>query len=584
MPDVFSPMGMGTTSQFDVVIIGAGWYGLVAARTYLRLEPSTKLLIIDSDSTVGGVWSKDRLYPNLVAQVRLGLFNYSDTPMMPNNGNSKDPRVTGDMIHDYMQKYAEEHDILRRIRFNTFVTDAKRCSGGWRLSLEGSDEVIGTEKLLVATGVTSIPSWPSLDLSSSTLPVIHSRDLGTHFEALSRDAVREVVVVGAAKSAYDAVYLLLSMGKKVTWVIRREGSGPLSVLPFRVLNVVHSIAFGSTRLMSHLSPCILNTKGSLYRFFHKSSTGRWCVGRFWDFLDKVSKSNAGFSKGDHVALLKPDIARQSVFWANSGLGVATLPNFWEMLHSPNLTVRRGEIGSIKGQTVKLSSTESLEADYMIMCTGWGDHFEMFDSEHKVMIGLPTGGQKSDAPKGGDGIDWESHYSAADKIVDEKLPFLASHPEVKYPQGLDPSLQRKSNLYRRCVPVSMAAKGDRSLAILGQIHTIQTPLVSEVQSLWAILYLLGEVDVPDANTMAKEVSLWNAWTRKRYLTQGQKNPYSLFDFLPYIDGLFEDLKLNSRRKSNIVSELFSPYEAGDFNGFVDEYLQTRYRRRDSKMEV
>jgi hypothetical protein len=50
-----------------------GWYGLVAARTYLRLRPDVNILIIDSDNTVGGVWSKDRLYPNLVAQVKLGV-------------------------------------------------------------------------------------------------------------------------------------------------------------------------------------------------------------------------------------------------------------------------------------------------------------------------------------------------------------------------------------------------------------------------------------------------------------------------------------------------------------------------------
>jgi cation diffusion facilitator CzcD-associated flavoprotein CzcO len=53
--------------------LGTGWYGLVAARTYLRLRPAANLLIIDSDNTVGGVWSKDRLYPNLVAQVKLGV-------------------------------------------------------------------------------------------------------------------------------------------------------------------------------------------------------------------------------------------------------------------------------------------------------------------------------------------------------------------------------------------------------------------------------------------------------------------------------------------------------------------------------
>ena len=55
-----------------------GWYGLAAARTYLRLRPAANVLIIDSDSTVGGVWSRDRLYPNLVAQVRLGVSGYDD--------------------------------------------------------------------------------------------------------------------------------------------------------------------------------------------------------------------------------------------------------------------------------------------------------------------------------------------------------------------------------------------------------------------------------------------------------------------------------------------------------------------------
>ncbi|KAI1272461.1 hypothetical protein F5Y07DRAFT_412632 [Xylaria sp. FL0933] len=561
-------------SQVEVAIIGAGWYGLVAARTYLRLRPSAKLIVIDSDSTVGGVWSKDRLYPNLVAQVRHGLFNYSDTPMPRNGGNPKDPKVTGDMIHDYLQKYAEDHDLLSHIRFNTFVTDAKKFQGGWRLSLKGTDEIIETEKLLVATGVTSIPNLPNLDFSASTLPIIHSRDLGTHYQEIGDEEIKEVVVVGAAKSAYDAVYLLLKMGKKVTWAIRREGAGPLAILPYKVLNFINAIAFASTRLMSHLSPSILNTKGSLYKLFHQTRPGRWCVNRFWDFLDLNSAIHAGYGKGDHVAELKPEIERQSVFWSHSGLGLVTLPDFWPTLHNPNLTVRRDEIEKIKGNTIKFKSAEQIDTDYLIMCTGWGDHFGMFDPHHKAMIGLPAYGEHIEASPESQDIDWKAYYETADKTVDEKLPFLANPPKVKYTKGLDPSLQKRWNLYRRVVPVSMAAKGDRSLAILGQIHTVQTPLLSEVQSLWAILYLLGEIELPDVDTMAKEVSLWNTWTRKRYLGQGQKHTYSLYDFIPYIDSVFEDLKLDSHRKSNFLSELFSPYEPQDFNGFVDEYLRTR----------
>ncbi|KAI0206712.1 hypothetical protein F4808DRAFT_4183 [Astrocystis sublimbata] len=562
------------TSQVEVAIIGAGWYGLVAARTYLRLRPSTNLIIIDSDNTVGGVWSKDRLYPNLVAQVQHGLFNYSDTPMPRNGGNPKDPKVTGDMIHSYLQKYAEDHDLLRLIRFNTFVTDAKQHEKGWRLSLKGTGEVIQTEKLLVATGVTSIPSLPDLDTAAGSMPVIHSRDLGIHHHELQDEAVHEVVVVGAAKSAYDAVYLLLKMGKKVTWVIRHEGGGPLGILPYKVLNMVNAVAFASTRLMSHLSPSILNTKGPVYKMLQKTRPGRWCVGRFWDVLHLNSSAHAGYNKGDQVAMLKPEIDRQSVFWSHSGLGIVTLDDFWPTLHSPNLTVRRDVVDELKGSTVKFESGDQTTADYMIMCTGWGDHFGIFDSEHKAKIGLPAYNDHIKTSSEGQDIDWEKYYEAANKIVDDKLPFIANPPRLNHMESLDPALQKKWNLYRRVVPVSMAAKGDRSLAILGQIHTIQTPLVSEVQSLWAILYLLGEVRLPDVDTMAKEVSLWNTWTRKRYLIQGQKHTYSLYDFISYIDSIFGDLKLDSRRKSNFASEMFSPYRPADFDGFVDEYLRTR----------
>ena len=232
--------------------------------------------------------------------------------MPPHHGNKKDPRVTGEMIHAYMQRYAEDHDLLRRIHFNTFVESAKQSSsGGWRLAFRDSNEVVETEKLLVATGVTSIMHMPDFDGGhDASVPTIHSRDLGMSWKALQDEAIQDVVVVGAAKSAYDAVYLLLSMGKKVTWIIRDGGAGPLAILPFKILNTFNSIAVASTRLMTHLSPSILNTQGPLYWFLQRSQLGRWCTGRFWDFLDFVSGVHAGYGAGDHVSMLKPEIDRQ----------------------------------------------------------------------------------------------------------------------------------------------------------------------------------------------------------------------------------------------------------------------------------
>lgn len=284
----------------------SGWYGLVAARTYLRFKPEARLLIVDSDTTVGGVWSKDRLYPNLVAQVKWGLFNYTDTPM-PNKGMTANNLVTGNMIHNYLQNYAEDHDLLRRIRFNSHVERAERCAVGWRLKFRSTNEFVETDKLMVATGVTSIPRMPDYHAQDASIPIIHSRDLGTSFRKLRDSHIKHVVVVGAAKSAYDAVYLLLSMGKKVTWIIRPNGAGPLAMLPAELFGFLNSIAFASTRLMTYLSPSILNTSGSMYSFFQKSTVGRWCTGKFWDTVTYLSNRHAGYSKGDHVSALKPEI-------------------------------------------------------------------------------------------------------------------------------------------------------------------------------------------------------------------------------------------------------------------------------------
>ena len=278
----------------------------MAARTYLRLRPDANVLIIDSDNTVGGVWSSERLYPNLVAQVKLGLFNYTDTPMSERGATSQ-KLVTGNMIHNYLHKYAEDHDLLRRIRFSTFVDRAERCNRGWHLSFKDSTDVVETEKLLVATGVTSIPNLPEYESQDVSIPIIHSKDLGLSFDALRKDRIQSVIVVGAAKSAYDAVYLLLTLGKKVTWIIRPDGAGPLPILPAELFGFLNSIAVASTRLMTCLSPSILNTNGIFYYFFQRSTVGRWFTGKFWDTVTFLSNRHAGYSQGDHVSMLKPEI-------------------------------------------------------------------------------------------------------------------------------------------------------------------------------------------------------------------------------------------------------------------------------------
>jgi len=82
------------------------------------------------------------------------------------------------MIQNHLDKYAKDHDLLHRIRFNSWVDKAERCPRGWRLTPKGSGDVVETEKLLVATGVTSVPNMPGFGASSASIPNIHLKDLG----------------------------------------------------------------------------------------------------------------------------------------------------------------------------------------------------------------------------------------------------------------------------------------------------------------------------------------------------------------------------------------------------------------------
>ena len=217
-------------------------------------------------------------------------------------------------------------------------------------------------------------------------------------------------------------------------------------------------------------------------------------------------------------------------WAHSGIGVASVEDFWSTLHSGNLTIVRDVVAATTTGGVRLGSGSCVGTDYLIMCTGWGDHFSFFDRQQKAVIGLPVYGVH-DQGHHPDAIDWAPYDREADRLVDQQLPFLSKPPALARANLVDPADQKHWRLYRRIAPVSMADKGDNSLIVLGQIHTIQSPLVFEMSAFWGTLYLLGHVVTPNLDTMAKEVALWNAWTRKRYLLQGKKHPYSIYDFIP-----------------------------------------------------
>jgi cation diffusion facilitator CzcD-associated flavoprotein CzcO len=203
----------------------------------MKLHPDENLLVLESASTVGGVWAKHRLYPGLRSNNMLGTYEYPDFPMNSATfGVQPGEHIPAAVLHQYLTKYAEHFPVFRRIRFNTTVESAEETAdgswtltageqtadGSWALtaSEQPTDDAmpipsqLQTKKLIVATGLTSEPNMPDIPGSSAfTGLLFHSKDFQHH--AASLESARDVAVLGGAKPAWDVAYAYTSTGVRV---------------------------------------------------------------------------------------------------------------------------------------------------------------------------------------------------------------------------------------------------------------------------------------------------------------------------------------------------------------------------------
>lgn len=212
-----------------------GIFGLAAAKTFHQLEPEKSLAILDSGTTVGGVWAEERLYPGLKTNNMLGTFEYPDFPMRTDTfGVKPGEHMPGEVMFKYLTQYAEKFDILDKIRFQSAVTTAEHqdtAKGGWILTVQngGSQHQVFARKLIMAGGLTSEPFLPHIEGQEKFgVPVFHSRDFVKYTGTL--DSAKNVTIFGGTKSAWDVVYAYASKGVKVNWVIRGGSSSRPVVL------------------------------------------------------------------------------------------------------------------------------------------------------------------------------------------------------------------------------------------------------------------------------------------------------------------------------------------------------------------
>lgn len=314
-----------SSAMVKILIIGAGPSGLCAAKTFLQRDPDTKLLIVDSRASLGGVWSQEQLYPTLKTNNLFSTIDFSDFPMEASRfGVGTGEHVTGEAMHQYLCAYADRFKLTDKTRLNTRVVDICRREAtgsapkGWDITVDNG-EVLHCEKLVIATGVLSSPHLPRIEGTSEfSAPFIHSSDLGREAKRVfSNPDIKTIAVIGGSKSAYDTVHMAISTGHRVDWIIRKSGRGPVFVFPpYTMLGPFKALREKLTtrRFFSFMSPWSFPDYSGfawLRRFLHTNPLGKAIARGFWGKIRASTVKDCRYRQDKDFNILEPE---QNPFW------------------------------------------------------------------------------------------------------------------------------------------------------------------------------------------------------------------------------------------------------------------------------
>ncbi|MCJ1450700.1 hypothetical protein MMC28_001033 [Mycoblastus sanguinarius] len=628
-------------SHYDLVIIGAGLQGLAAGKTFLQLEPDLNLLIVDSNETVGGVWAKENLYPGLSSNNLLGTYEYTDFPMDESFGVKKEEHIPGEVIYEYLQRYAEKFDLTRRIEFWTKVKVAEKVEEGWKLDLETAASPLEKKegerrphhlpvirkifcaKLIVATGLTSTPA--SINIRGSEqfdAPIVNFGDYARESPQLYENkSIETVTVYGGGKASYDIVYLMSTYGKRVNWIIRASGHGPTYMVPSHVYIGPFRCWFEkvtTTRPLTWFSPCVWGDADGfsfVRNFLHCTTWGRWVVDTFWAKIGSDLITQTGIAEHEETKKLIPD---QPPFWYGVSLSILNYPSdIYGFVRSGQVKVLRKDVKCLEGEKrIRFEDGTTVQTDALICSMGWKFRptIEFRPKEIHAELGVPSADYTPTQRE-----MWDKLEARADVEVFERFPKLLNGPKMdqdslmvedNLPHADFKNFPRKEvspwRLFRGIAPPALLT---RDIVFLGMVFNIQGAVRSEISSIWAYAYMndklpdqLASIRKPSQNIrlpvsisteksqtamrrgslneMLYDTALFNRFGKWRTpYGFGARNPDLVFEGILYFDMLLQDLGLRSWRKGwGWFGEVFGgSYGQADYRGLVEEWQQNQRRK-------
>ena len=207
----------GENNTYDVVIVGAGWSGLLACK--YCLAEGLKTLVLESRSEIGGVWhyTDDQRFGGVMKTTNSTssrcITEISDYPMPGDFPEFP----SHEQINRYLASYCEHFSLTEHIRLNAAVTDLAKRDSVWTVST--SDGIVYAAKnVILCAGVHQHPNDISVDrrFAGFSGQIVHSAAVKEVTDDVSG---KNIIVFGGGESASDIAVQACNVGARVYFCI-----------------------------------------------------------------------------------------------------------------------------------------------------------------------------------------------------------------------------------------------------------------------------------------------------------------------------------------------------------------------------
>ena len=213
-----------SSTDFDVLIVGAGLSGIGAAVHLQQNCPNETYAILEGRDAIGGTWDLFR-YPGIRSDSDMYTLGYRFKPW-----KSAKAIADGPSIRSYIRETATEHGINQHIRFGHKVTNAAWDSEAARWTVTTNQSTLTCRFLYMCSGYYNYgqghrPTWEGE--AEFKGQIIHPQFWP---ESLDYKGKR-VVVIGSGATAVTLVPAMANTAAHVTmlqrsptWMVSRPGS------------------------------------------------------------------------------------------------------------------------------------------------------------------------------------------------------------------------------------------------------------------------------------------------------------------------------------------------------------------------